>query len=66
MLVLSDYDSSSTSDGIWTMEILTATPFGIDRLAHVTFEVDRTLKVNGMVTTSNERTRLICRGFALT
>lgn len=40
-----------TSDGVWTMELLTSTPFGIDRLAHVTFTVDRTISVNGSVTT---------------
>jgi hypothetical protein len=51
VLVVSDYDSLFTQDGTWTMEILTSTPFGVDRLAHVTFEVDRTLKLNGMVST---------------
>jgi hypothetical protein len=51
VLIVSDYDSLITGDGSWTMEILTATPFGIDRLAYVTFEVDRTIKLNGMVST---------------
>ena len=51
VLIVSDYDALITEDGTWTMEILTATPFGIDRLAHVSFEVDRTIKLNGMVST---------------
>jgi len=51
VLILNDYDAVFTTDGLWTMEILTATPFGIDRLALVTFTVDRTLRVNGSVTT---------------
>ncbi len=46
-----DYDAAFKSDGTWTMELLTATPFGIDRLHHVTFEVNRTLRVNTMLST---------------
>lgn len=53
VLTISNWDSILTSDGQWTMEILTVTPFGIDRLTSVTFNVDRTLKVNGTVTTIN-------------
>ncbi len=52
VLILKDYDTSFPKDGIWTMEILTTTPFGTDRLNYVTFELDRTLRVNGMVTSS--------------
>lgn len=48
---LSDWDRMIDSDGVWTIELLTATPFGIDLLDHVTFNVDRTIKVNGTVTT---------------
>jgi hypothetical protein len=51
VLLLEDYDSVFDGDGLWTMELLTETPFGIDRLAHVTFEIDRTIKVNGTLTT---------------
>jgi hypothetical protein len=51
VLTLKDYDSVFDSDGQWTMELLTSTPFGIDRLAYVTFDLDRTIKVNGTVTT---------------
>jgi len=50
-LIINDWDSVITEDGRWTMELLTATPFGIDRLAHVSFDVDRTLEVNGSFTT---------------
>lgn len=53
VLVLKDYDSNFLSDGEWTMEILTTTPFGTDRLASVTFHLDRTLKINTMLTTSD-------------
>lgn len=50
-LVLEDWDAAINKDGLWTLEILTATPFGIDRLAHVSFNVDRTIEVNGSFTT---------------
>lgn len=55
VLVLNNYDdafgSGADADGQWTMEILTVTPFGIDRLSHVTFNLDRTIEVNGSFTT---------------
>lgn len=51
VLVLNGYDEVFDADGRWTMELLTTTPFGIDRLAYVTFDLDRTLDVNGTVTT---------------
>ena len=51
VLVVDNYNDVFTTDGRWTMEILTKTPFGIDRLHYVTFVVDRTLKVNGMLST---------------
>jgi hypothetical protein len=52
-LVLEDYDAvfDEGGDGQWTMELLTSTPFGIDRLAYVTFFLDRTIQMNGSVTT---------------
>jgi hypothetical protein len=40
-IVGADYGSILDSDGIWTMELLTQTPFGTDRLAYVTFTVRR-------------------------
>lgn len=51
VLLVSGYDSVLTGDGIWTIELLTETPFGTDRLAHLTFEIDRTIELNGTFTT---------------
>lgn len=51
VLSLTNYDSVFDSDGRWTMELLTVTPFGIDRLAYVTFELDRTIEMNASFTT---------------
>jgi hypothetical protein len=50
-LSIDEWDSVVTSDGRWTLELLTLTPFGIDRLAYVSFEVDRTIEMNGTFTT---------------
>lgn len=36
---LSGYGSVFDSDGLWTLEILTRTPFGTDRMAYVSFTV---------------------------
>ncbi|MBX3743117.1 MAG: hypothetical protein KF712_19185 [Akkermansiaceae bacterium] len=46
-----DLDQYVTSDGTWTVELLTSTPFGIDRLAKLTFQVSRSLHVNSMLGT---------------
>jgi hypothetical protein len=51
VLVLNDYGNVFDSDGRWTMELLTVTPFGTDRLSYVTFNLDRTMKVNGTFVT---------------
>lgn len=51
VLTVSNWDAAINSDGRWTLELLTATPFGIDRLAYVTFNVDRTIDANGAFTT---------------
>jgi hypothetical protein len=51
VLSLTNYDSVFTSDGRWTMEILTVTPFGTDRLAYISFDLDRTINLNTTVTT---------------
>ncbi len=48
---VADYDGFFDSDGRWTMELLTVTPFGIDRLAYVWFDLNHTIEVNGAVTT---------------
>lgn len=47
----SDFNALFTSEGRWTIEILTVTPFDTIRLAHVSFTLDRTLKVNSTMTT---------------
>lgn len=39
VLTVNNYDSLIDSNGTWTMELLTQTPFGIDRLAAVSFTV---------------------------
>lgn len=51
ILAVNGYDDCFESDGQWTMEIVTKTPFGLDRLAYVTFKLDRILQMNGSVTT---------------
>ena len=51
VMVLDRYDSVFDKDGLWTIELLTITPFGVDRLAHVSFEIDREITVNGNITT---------------
>lgn len=54
VLVLSDWDRVLDDNGQWTMELLTDTPFGIDRLDYVTFYVNRTIEMNGAVTTISD------------
>lgn len=51
VLLIEDYDEVFDEDGRWTMELVTVTPFGIDRLAYVSFDLDRTIEVNGTFTT---------------
>jgi hypothetical protein len=51
VLTVKDWDAVIDSDGRWTLEILTATPFGVDRIAYVSFNVDRTIEMNGTFTT---------------
>jgi hypothetical protein len=46
---VSDYDYVFPEDGQYTIELLTETPFGTERLDHVTFTVDRELKINGLL-----------------
>ena len=53
-LTLSENDIKE--DGTYTIEVLTVTPFDErrpERLAYVTFEIDRTIKVNGTLTTAS-------------
>ena len=51
VLIVKKYDAIFNTDGRWTMELLTQTPFGIDRLAYVSFDLDRTIKLNGSLNT---------------
>lgn len=51
ILTIDHWDSVLAEDGVWTMELLTATPFGIDRLDYMTFTIDRTIEVKGTFTT---------------
>lgn len=51
VILVKDYGEVFDADGVWTVELLTETPFGIDRLAYVTFEVNLTIRVTGTVTT---------------
>lgn len=46
------YGALITGDGQWTVEVITESVFGTERLAYVTFEVDRTLEVNSMISTA--------------
>lgn len=39
------------TDGRWTLEMWISTPFGLDRLAWVSFDIDRTINMNGTFTT---------------
>lgn len=45
VLVIDNYGDALGADGVWTIELVTKTPFGLDRLDYVTFELDRTMKV---------------------
>ena len=49
--MVDDYHEVFDQDGRWAMELVTDTPFGVERLYHVTFDLDRTMKVNGTFVT---------------
>ena len=49
MLTVSGYDTAMPDAGTYTMALLTETPFGIDRLHHVTFVVDRKLEIRAQL-----------------
>lgn len=51
ILMVDNYDEAVSEDGQWTFELLTSTPFGIDRLGHVTFNINRSLDFRGSSTT---------------
>lgn len=46
-----DFDRMFTSDGRYTLEVLTVSPFDTIRLDYVSFDIDRTIEVNSTVTT---------------
>ncbi len=46
-----NYGNLITEDGQWTIEVITRSVFGTERLAYVTFNVNRTLEVNSMIST---------------
>jgi hypothetical protein len=46
---VSDYDNLFPTDGAYTMELVTETPFGTDRLAYLTFSVNRAIQVRGLL-----------------
>ena len=50
-LTVNNYDAVLPTDGVWTLELLTTTPFGTDRLAYLSFTLDRTIEMNGSFTT---------------
>lgn len=49
-LRIKKWDDAIRHDGTYTIEVLTSTPFGIDRLSYMTFDVKRTIQFNGNVT----------------
>ena len=49
IVTVSNYDSLAVTDGVYTIEMLSLTPFGLERLNHVTFTVDRTLQINAQM-----------------
>lgn len=51
VLTLKNYGAVFDKDGRWTIELVTVTPFGADRLAYVSFDLDRTIEVIGGTTT---------------
>ena len=54
-ILVRNWDKYAVDDGIYTLEVITVTPIdnrAPERLAWLTFEVDRTITVNGSSTTS--------------
>lgn len=54
-LLVRNWDRYAVDDGIYTIEVITVTPFdnrAPERLAWLTFEVDRTITMKGSATTS--------------
>lgn len=55
VLTLASYDSVFPEDGTYTLELLTRTPFGIDRLHYITVQVNRTLEIRAQLNGFDER-----------
>lgn len=53
-LVFRDLNAALTSDGLWTLEVLTETPFGLERLSHTTISVGRAMELRGRFNTVEE------------
>ena len=49
LLTVSDYDDVFPVDGTYTIELVTETPFGVERLDWVTFTVDREIEIRAML-----------------
>lgn len=49
-----NYGNLFSEDGQWTIEVVTETVFGAERLAHVSFTVDRSIKVRSTIGTYND------------
>ena len=48
---ISNVNDYIDKEGTWTMEVITETVFGRERLSYVTFNVDRELEVNSLLST---------------
>jgi len=51
-ITLTNWDGVFDKDDQWTIELVAVTPFGTESLGHRTFTLDRTIEVNGNITTS--------------
>lgn len=49
ILSVTDWEAAFESEGEYTMEIITETPFGPERLTYLSFQVDRVLAVNAQI-----------------
>ncbi|MGB6220237.1 hypothetical protein [Haloferula sp.] len=49
ILAITDWEGAFESEGEYTMEIITETPFGPERLTYLSFQVDRVLAVNAQI-----------------
>jgi hypothetical protein len=56
---IEDLSNYASADGIYTMEVITETPFygrAPERLLHITFEVDRVISSRGQLSTAEKET----------